>query len=80
MEFLRRLLIIANLALPSKCKNLGLGNAISWKEDLWHFNKAIVTEIEDSTTFCNHENQLVAFAQPETLSNANNWISLWCGS
>ena len=64
----------------AQCKSFALGNAVSWKRDLWHYSKANVTEIKDSRIFCRHENRLVVFSKPETLSNAQHACEIHGGS
>ena len=64
----------------ARCKIFDLGNAVSWKRDLWHYNQAKVIELKDSQTFCHQENRLVVFPEPQTLSNANHMCEIHGGS
>ena len=64
----------------AQCKIFDLGNAVSWKEDLWYYSKANAIEVQDSMIFCRHEKQLVVFTQPQTLTHASYLCEIHGGS
>ena len=63
----------------SLCENFPKGNVISWNKENFRINKAKVTTVDDPTSLCTNERNLVIFPEKRTLKAAKNICAIHGG-